>query len=98
MRCIKEMQSTEIAADVRISDVLTIHTRNSVYEFFVIDPVRAYGMVKGGAIGNSAMAAFICHPKRLYPGLKARLLIETAEGLRYITTSTIKAIKFVSSD
>ena len=44
------MQSTEIARRVRVSDILSIRTRNSVYEFFVIDPERAYGLVKGGVV------------------------------------------------
>jgi hypothetical protein len=87
-----EMQSIEMTSDVCISDVLTIYTRNSVYEFFVIDPVRAYGLVKGGALGTCAKAAFICQPTVLTAGSKARLLIETATGQRYITTSTIKTI------
>ena len=81
-----------ITSGLRIADVLTIHTRNSVYEFFVIDPVRAYGMVKGGAIGKCAKSAFLCQPIMLSPGSKVRLLIETAKGIRYITTSTIKTI------
>lgn len=87
------MQSAEIANELRVSDVLSIETRNSVYEFFVIDPLRAYGLVKGGAIGMCARAAFLCHPVILRPGLKARLLIEGAKGSRYMTTSTIKAIR-----
>jgi hypothetical protein len=86
------MQSTEIARRVRVSDILSIRTRNSVYEFFVIDPERAYGLVKGGVVGECPKAAFICEPTTLVPGLKARLLIETASGLRHITTSKIKTI------
>ena len=93
-----EIRSGEISTGIRVSDVLMIHTHNSVYEFFVIDPVRAYGLVKGGAIGNRALAAFICHPTTLQPGLKARLLIETARGARYITTSTIKAVEYLSGE
>jgi hypothetical protein len=89
----KEIHSTEISTSVRVSDVLKIRTRNSVYEFFVIDPARAYGLATGGSIGNCPIAAFICYPTTLQPGFKARLLIETGRGLRYITTSTIKAIK-----
>lgn len=87
-----ELQSIEVTSGVRVSDVLLIHTRNSVYEFFMIDPVRAYGLLKGGAIGRCAKAAFICHPTFLSAGSKARLLIETSTGARYITTSTIKTI------
>ena len=79
-------------SDLRISDVLTIHTRHSVYEFFVIDPVRGYGLVKGGSIGRHAMEAFFCEPVVLSPGVKMRLLLQTSKGPRYITTSTVTTI------
>ena len=93
-----EVQSAEITSDIRVSDVLSIHTRNSVYEFFVIDPVRAYGLVKGGAVGQCATEAFFCQPVSLDPGSKLRLLIETKNGLRFITTSKIETIKHLRSE
>ena len=93
-----EVQSTAITSDIRVSDVLSIHTRNSVYEFFVIDPVRAYGLVKGGAVGPCATEAFFCRPATLDPGSKLRLLIETRQGLRFITTSTIETVKHLRSE
>ena len=93
-----EVQRTEITCDMRISDMLSIHTRNSVYEFFIIDPVRAYGLVKGGVVGQCATEAFFCTPAAVNPGSKLRLLIETGEGLRFITTSTIKTIRHLRSE
>ena len=50
------------------------------------------GLMKGGVVGECPKAAFICEPTTLVPGLKARLLIETANGLRHITTSIMTAI------
>ena len=93
-----EVQSAAITSDIRVSDVLSIHTRNSVYEFFVIDPVRAYGLVKGGVVGQCATEAFFCHPTTLDPGSKLRLLIETKKGLKFITTSTIETIRHLRSE
>lgn len=93
-----EVQSAEITSDIRVSDVLSIHTHNSVYEFFVIDPVRAYGLVKGGAVGQCATEAFFCQPVSLDLGSKLRLLIETKRGLRFITTSRIETIKHLRSE
>ena len=93
-----EVQSAEITSDIRVSDVLSIHTRNSVYEFFVIDPVRAYGLVKGGVVGQCATEAFFCSPATLDTGSKLQLLIETSKGLRFITTSTIRVIKHLRSE
>jgi hypothetical protein len=93
-----EVQTAEITSDIRVSDVLSIHTRNSVYDFFVIDPVRAYGLVMGGVVGQCATGAFFCSPATLDPGSKLRLLVETSKGLRYITTSTITLIKHLRSE
>jgi hypothetical protein len=93
-----EVQAAEVTCGLRVSDVLTIRTRNSMYEFFVIDPVRAYGLLKGGVVGQCATEAFFCTPTTLDPGSKARLLIETRTGLRYITTSTIRSVKHLRSE
>ena len=93
-----EVPSAEIASGIRVSDVLSIHTRNSVYEIFVIDPVRAYGLVKGGAVGQCATEAFFCQPATPHPGSKLRLLIETKKGLRFITTSKIETVKHLRSE
>ena len=93
-----EVKSAEITGDIRVSDVLSIYTRNSVYEFFVIDPVRAYGLVKGGVVGQRATEAFFCQPVTLDPGSNLRLLIETRNGLRFITTSKIETVKHLRSE
>ena len=90
-----ELHST---CDVQISDILSIHTRNSVYEFFVIDPLRAYGLLKGGVVGDCATEAFFCTPTTLDPGSRVQVLIETAKGTRYITTSTIRRVKHLRSE
>lgn len=94
----QEVQSEEVTSDIRVSDVISIHTRNSVYEFFVIDPVRAYGLVKGGAVGQCATEAFFCQPVSLDRGSKLRLLVETKNGLRFITSSAIETIKHLRSE
>ena len=93
-----EVEPAEITCDIRVSDVLSIHTRNSVYEFFVIDPVRAYGLVKGGVVGQRATEASFCSPATLDPGSKLRLLIETRNGLRFIITSKIETVKHLRSE
>ena len=92
----REVKDAEAGCDLQISDVLCIHTRHSVYEFFVIDPVRVYGMVKGGVVGKSAQAAFSC--ASLATGAKAQLLIELPAGLRFITTSPIVSLRHFRSE
>jgi len=81
-----------------LADILWIHTRHSLYEFFVIDPVKMYGVVKGGVLGASAIEAFVCHPTSLMPGRKAQLMIESPKGNRDITTSPISYVKHFRSE
>lgn len=84
---------SEVTSEIRITDCLTIRTRNSIYQFFIIDPVRAFGMVRGGVIGPRAAKAFFCSPGPMKAGEKARWCIESQHGVRFITTSTITSIK-----
>jgi len=93
-----EIQTGEGGCDVRVSDILWIHTRRSVYEFFVIDPVKAYGVVKGGVLGAVAKEGFLCLPLSLAIGHRAELLIESSKGARYVTTSPITSVRHFRSD
>ena len=96
----REVEMTPVGStcEIRISDRLFIHTRNSVYEFFVIDPLRAYGIVRGGIIGKHAVYAFLCWPDSLKLGSKASLFVESKGGLRFITTSTITTLRHLRSE
>lgn len=85
-------------SDIGVLETLSIQTINSVYYFLVIDPVKAYGMMSGGVIGPDPTETFVCPPASLRPGGKARLLIETENGTRFITTSTITRIQRLKSD
>ena len=93
-----DITPTESTGEIRISDRLLIHTRNSVYEFFVIAPLRAYGIVRGGIVGNRAVRAFLNRPYSLKLGSKASLFVESKGGLRFITTSTITTLKHLRSE
>ena len=92
-----EVQAGEAGCDVRVSDILWIHTRHSLYEFFVIDPVKVYGMVKGGVLGSGAKEGFLCLPLSLAVGSRAELLIESRKGARYLTTSPITSVRHFRS-
>ncbi len=92
-----EVQTEEVGCDVRVSDILWIHTRHSLYEFFVIDPVKVYGMVKGGVLGSAAKEGFLCLPLSLAVGARAELLIESSKGGRYVTTSPITSVRHFQS-
>ena len=93
-----EVQDGEVDCDVRVSDIFWIHTRHSLYEFFVIDPVKVYGMVKGGVLGASAKEGFLCLPLSLAIGSRAELLIESAKGARFVTTSPITNVRHFRSE
>ena len=85
---------TEAAGNrIHVSDILWIHTRHSLYEFFVIDPVKVYGVVTGGVLGTAAKEGFLCLPLSLAVGSRAELLIESPHGARYLTTSPITSIR-----
>jgi hypothetical protein len=64
-----EVQAGEVGRDVRVSDILWIHTRHSLYEFFVIDPVKIYGIVKGGVLGSGLRKVFFASPFHSPPAL-----------------------------
>ena len=93
-----EVQTKEVGCDVHVSDILLIHTRHSLYEFFVIDPVKVYGMVKGGVLGTCASEGFLCLPLSLAVGSRAELLVESAKGARFVTTSPITGVRHFRSD
>ena len=93
-----EVQAGEVCCDVRVSDILWIHTRHSLYEFFVIDPVKVYGIVKGGVLGSAAKEGFLCLPLSLAVGSRAELLIESSKGAaRFLTTSPITSVRHFRS-
>ena len=92
-----EVQAGEADCDVRVSDILWIHTRHSLYEFFVIDPVKIYGIVKGGVLGSGAKEGFLCLPLSLAAGSRAELLIESAKGARHLMTSPITSVRHFRS-
>jgi hypothetical protein len=88
-----ELETGVVGSNIRVSDILWIRTRHSLYEFFVIDPVKVYGVVKGGVLGAATKEAFLCLPLSLAVGLRAELLIESAKGARYLTTSPITSVR-----
>ena len=92
-----EVQTGDAGRDVRVSDILWIHTRHSLYEFLVIDPVKVYGIVKGGVLGSGAKEGFLCLPLSLAVGSRVELLIESAKGARYLTTSPITSVRHFRS-
>jgi hypothetical protein len=92
-----EVQAGEVGRDVRVSDILWIHTRHSLYEFFVIDPVKIYGIVKGGVLGSGAKEGFLCLPLSLAAGSRAELPIESAKGARHLMTSPITSVRHFRS-
>lgn len=60
----------------------------------MIDPVRVYGVVKGGVLGAATKEGFLYLPLSLAAGSRAELLIESAKGgARYLTTSPITSVR-----
>jgi len=89
-------ESEQTFDDIRISDTITIHTCNSVYQFMVIDPVKSYGMLVGGAVGPNVVDAMVYGLAELKVGSCARLLVGP-RGTR-LRTSLIRSVVHIRRD
>lgn len=55
-----EGMATEIwLTDLLSGDHIVIETRNSRYEFSVLDPINGHGLLSGGTLGSDAQWAFL---------------------------------------
>lgn len=87
---------------LRASEVISIHTANSVYEFSVTDPRHCAGVLKGGSLGDKPLlATLICSLAgkqksadwlTLQPGAKAVFFCASAKGIRRLITTRIQRI------
>lgn len=87
---------------LRASEVISIHTANSVYQFSVTDPAQCAGLLRGGSLGDKPLlATLICsltarHRSAdwltLQPGAKAVFFCASAKGIRRLVTTRIQKI------
>lgn len=84
-------ESEQTLHDIRISDTIMIRTCNSLYEFMVIDPVKSYGILVGGAVGSIAVEAMVYELTELKVGSCARLLVGP-QGRRLRTSVILSVI------
>lgn len=82
---------------IRIADTLSIVTSHNIYTFSVIDPVQLYGMVVGGVIGPCPREGFLSRSS-LKVGSRARVMIRSFGGYRFITTSMIRFVAHWKED
>lgn len=85
-------------ADIRTTDVILIQTLNSVYQLLVIDPVKSYAVLNGGAFRECAVDAFLCQSFKLKVGSRARLLICLGNELKSLITSTITNLTHIRGE
>jgi len=88
--------------DLRVSEVISIHTANSVYQFSVTDPARCSGLLRGGPLGDKPLVAtLICSLTgrqksadwlTLQPGAKAVFFCASTQGIRRLITTRIQKI------
>lgn len=93
---------------LRTSEVISIHTANSVYEFSVTDPAQCAGLLRGGSLGDKPLlATLICALTgkqknadwlTLQPGAKAVFFCASAKGIRRLITTRIQKIDCTESD
>lgn len=87
---------------LRVSEVISIHTANSVYQFSVTDPARCAGLLRGGSLGEKPLVAtLICSLTSrqksadwltLQPGAKAVFFCASTQGVRRLVTTRIQKI------
>lgn len=92
----KRDQFRQTLNDIRITDTIAIHTRNSVYHFMVIDPVKFYGLLVGGVVGPILVDAMILDLSKLKAGSRARILLGTHR--RRIRTSLVRSVVHLRRD
>lgn len=89
-------------------DSILIHTANSTYSFSLIDPVRGFGILTGGVLGNRIVRATLIglamgsteidkrslggSIERLIAGARAIFLIGSSKGVRRVRTSPITKV------
>jgi hypothetical protein len=85
----------EVTFDVvKPTDVLVIRTINSLYRFFVTDPLRHCGLLFGGSISEEPAEAF-CINSSLRVGTHASFLYGTEAQNKYMRTSNILELTHV---
>lgn len=87
---------------LRPSEVISIQTANSVYQFSVTDPAQCLGVLRGGTLGDRAIIATLlcslpgkgvtCDWLTLQPGVRAIFFCATSEGVRRLITTRIRKI------
>ena len=93
---------------LRVSEVISIHTANSVYQFSVTDPARCAGLLRGGSLGDKPLVAtLICSLTgrqksadwlTLQPGAKAVFFCASTKGIRRLVTTRIQKIDCAKCD
>jgi hypothetical protein len=88
---------------LRASGKISIQTANSVYEFSIVDPASCAGLLKGGALGKSAIVAvFLCsvfdeklnESLTIAAGAKAIFLCYSMKGTRRLITSRVHRVSY----
>ena len=92
---------------LQASEVISIHTANSVYQFFVTDPAHCAGVLRGGSLGDKQLpATLLCSLSSeqksadwltLQPGAKAVFFCASAKGIRRLVTTRIQKIDCAES-
>lgn len=82
-------------------DRVVIRTKNSSYNFLVINPAHRQGMLSGGKLGDSPRSAVLIEclsddkentaagPRVLKPGSRALFYLMSARGIERVVTSVI---------
>jgi hypothetical protein len=104
------MRTETVVNAVSPADTILIHTANSTYCFSLIDPVRGFGILTGGVLGNCVVRATLIglvmdsnetnegSIERLIAGASAIFLIGSSKAVRRVRTSPITKVVRICTD
>lgn len=96
-----DMTGSVALDNLSADDRVVIRTKNSSYNFLVINPAHRQGMLSGGKLGDSPRSAVLIEclsddkentaagPRVLKPGSRALFYLMSARGIERVVTSVI---------
>jgi hypothetical protein len=91
-QAISNSAAHEIAFDdIKTGDTITIQTRNSTYTFSVTDETERRGNLSGGPLESRVLDVKLLNVdgNKLMVGSRAMFLVESSQGVKRVSTSTI---------
>jgi hypothetical protein len=105
----RDVETTIPFENIKADDKVLIRTRNSEYQFSVIDPLTHKGMLSGGGLGVQAKEAYLIESldrgesgslqdfRGLKTGARALFYLSSGQTVERVTTSKISSLTLVKA-